>query len=67
MEQYIQPHTLLMILCGIGMGTIARLITLHIDTRQTPSFPNGMFISIFMGMWPPSWGRWPSLPCWPRT
>ncbi|MBC5736365.1 YIEGIA domain-containing protein [Lawsonibacter faecis] len=49
MEQYIQPHTLLMILCGIGMGTIARLITLHIDTRQTPSFPNGMFISIFLG------------------
>ena len=49
MEQYIQPHTLLMIVCGIVMGTIARLITLHIDTRQTPSFPNGMFISIFMG------------------
>lgn len=31
------------------MGTIARLYTLKIDTRQTPSLPNGYFISIFMG------------------
>lgn len=49
MQQYIEPRTLLMILCGIAMGTVARLITLKIDTRQTPSFPNGMFISLFMG------------------
>ena len=50
MQEYIDPHTLLIILCGIGMGTIARLVTLKIDTRQTPSFPNGMFISVFMGV-----------------
>lgn len=49
MQEYIDPHTLMMIVCGIVMGTVARLITLKIDTRQTPSFPNGMFISIFMG------------------
>lgn len=50
MQEYIDPHTLLIILCGIGMGTVARLVTLKIDTRQTPSFPNGMFISVFMGV-----------------
>lgn len=49
MEQYLEPQTLTMILCGVFMGTAARLVTLRIDTRQTPSFPNGMFISLFMG------------------
>ncbi|MFW6679074.1 YIEGIA domain-containing protein [Lacrimispora sp. AGF001] len=32
------------ILCGIVMGTIARIITLRVDTRQNPSNPTGCFI-----------------------
>ncbi len=31
------------------MGTTARLITLKVDTRQNPSFPNGCFIHIVIG------------------
>lgn len=40
---------LFVILMGIIMGTIARFITLRIDTRQNPSYPNGYFINIVMG------------------
>lgn len=40
---------LFIILCGIFMGTIARVITLKVDTRQNPSFPNGYFINLVMG------------------
>jgi len=50
MENYLEYHELLIILCGIAMGTIARFITLKVDTRQNPSFPSGYFISIIMGI-----------------
>lgn len=40
----------IIILCGITMGTIARLITLKVDTRQNPSYPTGYFINIVLGV-----------------
>jgi len=48
-EKFLDFHTLLVIICGIVMGTIARIITLKVDTRQNPSFPSGYFINIIMG------------------
>lgn len=41
--------TLLRILLGILMGTMARLTTLRIDSRQVPNFPNGYFVSLVTG------------------
>ena len=32
------------------MGTIARIVTLRIDTRQNPSYPTGGFINIVIGI-----------------
>lgn len=40
---------LFIIICGIVMGTIARLVTLKVDTRQNPSYPNAVFLNIVMG------------------
>lgn len=50
MEKTIAFHDLVIILCGIAMGTIARFVTLRIDTRQNPSYPTGVFINIVIGM-----------------
>ncbi|MDR0925881.1 MAG: YIEGIA family protein [Hungatella sp.] len=50
MEKTIAFHDLVLILCGIAMGTIARFVTLRIDTRQNPSYPTGVFINIVIGM-----------------
>lgn len=41
--------TLVRIILGIIMGTAARYITLRVDTRQVPSFPNGYFINLVTG------------------
>ncbi len=41
---------LVMILMGIVTGTIARVITLVIDYRQVPSYPNGQFIHLVAGL-----------------
>lgn len=50
MEKYLETKELITILCGISMGTIARLITLKVDTRQNPSYPTGYFINIVLGV-----------------
>ncbi|WP_313582623.1 YIEGIA family protein [Lacrimispora sp.] len=50
MEKTLAFHDLFIILCGIVMGTIARAITLRIDTRQNPSYPTGGFICIVIGI-----------------
>ncbi|MBE6011070.1 YIEGIA domain-containing protein [Anaeropeptidivorans aminofermentans] len=49
MEKSLDFNSLIIILLGIGMGTIARLVTLRIDTRQNPSYPTGYFINIVIG------------------
>jgi uncharacterized membrane protein YbaN (DUF454 family) len=50
MEKTLAFHDLVIILCGIVMGTIARIVTLRIDTRQNPSYPTGGFISLVIGI-----------------
>ncbi|HBE87261.1 MAG TPA: YIEGIA protein [Lachnoclostridium sp.] len=50
MEKTLAFHDLFVILCGIVMGTIARIVTLRIDTRQNPSYPTGGFINIVIGI-----------------
>ncbi|WP_313183709.1 YIEGIA family protein [Lacrimispora sp.] len=50
MEKTLAFHDLFIILCGIVMGTIARIFTLRIDTRQNPSYPTGGFINIVIGI-----------------
>lgn len=50
MVEYLGFHDLSMILCGTAMGTIARLITLKVDTRQNPSYPTGYFLNVVMGI-----------------
>ncbi len=50
MEKTLAFHDLFIILCGIVMGTIARIITLRIDTRQNPSYPTGGFINLVIGI-----------------
>ena len=41
--------TLVRILLGILMGTTARFVTLRIDSRQVPSYPNSYFINLVTG------------------
>ncbi|MHB9945395.1 YIEGIA protein [Clostridium botulinum] len=50
MEKSLDINNLIIILCGITMGTITRLITLRVDTRQNPSYPTGYFINLVMGL-----------------
>ncbi len=50
MEKTLGFNDLIVILCGIAMGTIARLISLRVDTRQNPSYPTGCFINIVIGI-----------------
>ena len=49
MEKTLGMNELIIILCGITMGTIARFITLRVDTRQNPSYPTGCFINLVIG------------------
>ncbi|HHY52844.1 MAG TPA: YIEGIA protein [Clostridiales bacterium] len=42
----ISQITLIRILLGIFMGTMARVVTLRSDLRQVPSYPNGCFINL---------------------
>lgn len=49
MEKVLGFNELIIILSGIVMGTIARIITLRVDTRQNPSYPTGCFINIVIG------------------
>lgn len=48
--------TLVRILLGIFMGTAARFLTLRIDSRQVPSYPNGYFINLVTGFFAASLG-----------
>ena len=48
--------TLIRIALGIVMGTISRLVTLRIDSRQIPSYPNDYFINIVTGFFAASIG-----------
>ncbi len=45
----LQYSDIILILSGIIMGTVARVITLHVDNRQNPSFPGGVFINLVTG------------------
>lgn len=45
----ISEEYIVLIITGVVMGTVARVITLVIDYRQNPSFPNGQFINIVTG------------------
>ena len=40
---------IVLIITGIVTGTMARVITLVIDYRQNPSYPNGQFINVVTG------------------
>lgn len=48
--------TLTRILLGILMGTTARFLTLRIDSRQVPSYPNSYFINLVNGFFAASLG-----------
>lgn len=48
--------TLVRILLGILMGTVARFVTLRIDLRQVPSYPNSYFINLVNGFFAASLG-----------
>jgi hypothetical protein len=45
----LQYADIVLIISGIVMGTIARIVTLHVDYRQNPSFPGGVFINLVTG------------------
>ena len=48
-KELLSPEYVTMILTGIASGMIARFITLYVDFRQTPTFPNGVFNNIVIG------------------
>ena len=48
-KDILSPEYAAMIITGIISGMIARTITLYVDYRQTPTFPNGVFNSIVTG------------------
>ena len=48
-KEILEGYDLAIILCGIAAGTIARFITIRIDTRQVPSYPNGYLIQLVTG------------------
>lgn len=52
----ISTITLIRIICGIVMGTAARVATLRVDIRQVPSYPNGFFINLVTGFFAASLG-----------
>lgn len=45
----LQHSDIILIISGIVMGTLARLLTLRADYRQTPSLPGGYFIHLVTG------------------
>ena len=45
----LSPEYIVLILTGIAAGTVSRVITLVIDYRQNPTYPNGMFITLVTG------------------
>ncbi len=48
-KEILSQENVVMILTGIVSGMIARVITLYVDYRQTPSYPNGLFNSLVTG------------------
>ncbi len=48
-KEILSQATVTMILTGIVSGMIARVITLYVDYRQTPSYPNGLFNNLVTG------------------
>ncbi len=48
-EKSLQQTDIVLILSGIVMGTLARMITLHVDYRQNPSYPGGFLINMITG------------------
>lgn len=55
-SEAISMIVLIRIMLGILMGTIARYVTLRIDSRQVPSYPNGYFINLVTGFFAASLG-----------
>lgn len=47
--EVISMITLTRVLLGIVIGTAARFVTLRIDSRQVPSYPNSYFINLVTG------------------
>ncbi|HML48839.1 MAG TPA: YIEGIA domain-containing protein [Clostridia bacterium] len=45
----LENYDLIIILCGMVMGTIARFVTIRIDSRQVPSYPSGYLINLVTG------------------
>ncbi|MGI6498381.1 MAG: YIEGIA domain-containing protein [Oscillospiraceae bacterium] len=56
MTETIPTLALSRILMGIFMGTAARFVTIRIDSRQMPSYPNGYFINLVTGFFAASLG-----------
>lgn len=48
-REVLEGYELFIIVCGIVMGTVARFITIRIDSRQIPSFPSGYLIHLVTG------------------
>lgn len=48
-EEVLKSYDLLIIFCGIMTGTIARFVTIRIDSRQVPSYPSGYLIHLVTG------------------
>lgn len=48
-EGILSGDSLLIILCGIAVGTVARIVTIRIDGRQVPSYPSGYLIHLVTG------------------
>ncbi len=48
-KELLSQEYMVMILTGIVSGMIARVITLYVDYRQTPSYPNGLFNNLVTG------------------
>jgi hypothetical protein len=48
-KEMLEGYDLAIILCGIAAGTIARFVTIRIDARQVPSYPNAYLIHLVTG------------------
>ncbi len=48
-KEVLEGYDLIVIVSGIVMGTIARFVTIRIDSRQVPSFPSGYLIHLVTG------------------
>lgn len=47
--EMIPALTLIRVVLGIAVGTAARFVTIRIDARQVPSYPNSYFINLVTG------------------